>query len=111
MAKLDGRSRGLLRAGADECHGAAGEYRGPLDTFARSDRLWRTARNAHAPDVAAVDVVLVGREDQFLTLVRKGDMLHLEAAGSQGRRGAALDRDGIQMQPAIALPRKHDAVA
>ena len=37
-------------------------------------------------------------------------MLHFELAWRQQRGGAALDGDGVEMRPAIALPGKDEAV-
>src|SRR5207249_6354886 len=58
-----------------------------------------------------MDIVLIGREDHFLAIVRKTDVLDLEIAGRQQCGRTALDGDRVQVLPALALPRKYDAIA
>ena len=69
----------------------------------------------HTPDVAAVDIQRVGcrlvrRVNNLAGILRVGDVLHFELAGREQGRRATLDRGRIEMRPAIAFPRKDDAV-
>src|SRR5207249_11544834 len=59
-ADLDGGSRGMARLGVQKRYRAAGHNGLPLQSVARGQGARRTAGRGNAPDVAAVDIVLVG---------------------------------------------------
>src|ERR1035437_8710028 len=97
--------------------------RAPLRSRAVRARGRRVSPGAvHAPDMAAVEVVLVRGVDNFAAVLRVGDVLHFELAGRKQDRGATLrydgvevrhtlGGDGVEVRPAVALPREDDAVA
>src|SRR5579863_3466295 len=63
------------------------------------------------PDVAAVNVVLIRRKNDLLAVRAGGDEFHFKIPGREKFCSAAVRGEGIQMNPAAALPRKNDAVA
>ena len=67
--------------------------------------------DGHAPHVAAIDIVLIGGKQHLAAIARKRDVLDFEIARREKLRASAVGRNRIQMEPAVALPRKHQAIA
>ncbi len=60
----------------------------------------------------AIDVVLIGREQNGLAIARKRNVLGFEFAVDVQRRGRiAVDRDGVEVHVAGLLPGEDDAIA
>src|SRR5262249_40165886 len=110
-AEFDCSTRGLLRTGHQKCDAALDQCRLPLQILTRADSACRSARGRDTPDMAPVDIVLVGGVDNLLTIRGVRDVLDFEFAGGKKRRGTALHRDGIEMTPAVLFPWEHDAAA
>ena len=58
----------------------------------------------------AVDVALIGIEDDFAAVRGQCDELYFELAGGEQGGRAAIGRDAIEMSPAVAFPREDEAV-
>src|ERR1700689_2920782 len=72
----------------------------------------RSVRCKHdPPDMAPVDVILVGVKNQHLAVAAERHMLYFEIARREQRRSPARHWHGKEMKPTIALPSKDDAVA
>src|SRR5665213_4246292 len=83
----------------------------PLQTLAESYLPGRAGAHSHAPDMTAIDIVLIRREDRFLAVFGKRNVLDFKRAGRQPGRRSARRGNGIQVFPPIFLPRKYDAVS
>ena len=70
-----------------------------------------SASHRDFPEVAAVDIALVGGEHDLALAGGKRDVFHFESAGGEQRGFAALRGNGIEMRPAVALPGEDDAAA
>ena len=68
-------------------------------------------RDRLAPQVAAVDVILVRGENQLAAIGTEGNELHFEIAGREELCRAARNGNRIKMSPAVALPGKHQVIA
>src|ERR1043166_2649926 len=94
IAGLDRGAADLTWAGAQKRHCAVGHFLGrPFDSFAEPSkyRRWRAAPlNRHAPDMAAVDVVLVGRIEQLAAIAGQRNVLDFEVAWSEQPCRASL---------------------
>ena len=69
------------------------------------------ARGSHAPHVAAIDIVLIGGKEHLAAIARERDVLDFEIARREKLRASAVGRNRIQMEPAVALPGEHQAIA
>src|SRR2546427_10560060 len=58
-----------------------------------------------------IDVVLVRREEDRLSVRRERHVLHLERAGREEGGRAAIGRDGVQVGPPVPLPWEDDGVS
>src|SRR5439155_3387612 len=63
------------------------------------------------PDVTPLDVVLVRAEHDRRPVGAHGHVLDLERSRREQRGPTAVDRDRVEVCPAILLPGEHDAVA
>ncbi len=81
--QLNRRARGTFRIGMQEGDSSAREDRLPFEFLPAGNRLRRTAGGGDAPDVTAVDVVLVRGEDQLAAILGEEHVLDLERAGRQ----------------------------
>ena len=82
----------------------------PLTNLAQHRRRL-PARHSDTPDVTAIDVVLIRRNQQLAAILRQRNVLDLERPRSQLRRRPTFRRNRIQMHPARLLPRKRQPVA
>ena len=64
----------------------------------------------HAPQVTAIDVVLVGRNDQEGSVGRQRYALDLKLARSQRLHRSAASRYRIQMNPSVFFRRKQQPI-
>ncbi len=91
---------------------AVSEFGGrPLQGFAFAEGFGLAAIGADAPEVAAVNVVLVRGVNDRAGIARDGDVFDFEIAGSEESAGPAGGRNGVEMVPAILLRGENDAVA
>ena len=106
------RRRVHPRVGAEkENRPAPRDLRRPLDALTRGERRGLPSGRRHAPEMAPVDVALVGVEDDPFPVRRQGDVFDLEVSGCQQDGRAAGGRNGVEMRPAVPLPRENEAVA
>src|SRR5580765_2339969 len=56
--------------------------------------------------MAAIDIVLIGGVEHRAPVACKLHVLDLEVPGSKKRRLAPITADGVEMQPAVRLPRE-----
>ena len=73
----DGRARGAPAVGMQVRYTIGGCGRTPLQTFAGGDLPRGAVIHRDPPDVAAIDVVLVRRENGFLAVAGEGYVLSL----------------------------------
>src|SRR5262249_19518083 len=64
------------------------------------------ARSRDLPEVAAIDIALVGGVDDLVCSGRKVHILHFELAWRQRRDGSAGGRKRVEGRPAIGFPGK-----
>ena len=112
-----GGADGDVDIGAQDDDGAvAGDDGLGLDAFAGGEGFGgadgAVAAEGDFPGVAAIDVVLVGVEDEGLAVGAEGDVLDLKVcAGREFFGFSAGGGSGVEMEPAVALPGEDDAVA
>src|SRR5204862_5360823 len=87
-----------------------GHHGRPLEVGHPGQRRRRAPRDRHLPDVAPLDVVLIRAEYDCRSVRAHRDVLDLEPSGRQQCGPTAVDRDGIEMRPAVFLPWEHDTV-
>src|SRR5437868_10089359 len=75
----------------------------------RDSLLRRPARNGYAPQVAAVNVILIGGKDQRSFIWSQRDIFHVEVTSGEQRGSAAGCGDGIQVIAAVLFGGEHDA--
>ena len=84
--------------------------RTPLVVRFRRQLLRRTVE-PHAPDVACVEIAFVRGEQQLRAVKRERNGFDIVAAGRQTLRLAAVRGDGVDVLPAVALPRERNLIA
>src|ERR1051325_962022 len=103
--------RGCSRA---EAHDGAAirEFGGrPFHRLTLAKSLWLAPIHTHAPQMTAIEVVLVRGVNYRSPVVRYRHILHFKFARSEKRGGAAGSGNRVQMIPAILLRSKDDATA
>src|ERR1700733_11633871 len=90
---------------AQDCHASGGGDHGEdLDAVSCGDLLYRGfGVGGKLPDVAAIDVSLVGAEDEIGAVGADGYVFDFEFAGCEQGCCSAGDGDGVEGFPAIEL--------
>ena len=105
LPSLDGGAGGMARVGAQVGDAARDRHGRPFQRFAFGHRGGRSAGGGDAPDVAAVDIVLVGRVDDLLAVLGVRDVLDFKVAGRKGRRRRRLRAGRSRGAPSPPSPR------
>ena len=86
-AEANGGAGGVLGIGAEKRERAIGGRRGcPFEAVAMGDRFRRAARSGHLPEMAAVDIALIGIENNLAAVGGEGNLLHFKRAGREQER-------------------------
>src|SRR5207302_9797510 len=83
--------------------------RAPLDCLAVRERLWLAACRAHAPEVAAIDVILIRSVDDPALIRTQPYVLHVKIPRREELRRAAANSNRVQVVPTVFLPVENDA--
>jgi len=98
------------RAQAQQALSVARYDRGPLHGFALGQGFLRGAPgNCYAPQVTAIDVLLIRGEDHRLLIRGERDVFHIELAGGEQGSRAAAGRDRVQVIAAVLFGGEDDA--
>ena len=60
--------------------------------------------------MAAIDVLLVGSVEDSGAIRSEADVFYLEVTGSEQQRCTTRSRHGIEMRPAVTLPREDKTI-